>query len=93
MIRIRIHMHHLRKLMVGKLIYLFLIKEIKVPLDFVETSFKINDLTIDGYKYKYDNNDNYYLVYAKNLETGDEGFYLYDKKIIHFQDIIRSYQT
>lgn len=55
-------------------------KGIKVPLDFVKTSFKINDLTIDGYKYKYDNNDNYYLVYAKNLETGDEGFYLYDKK-------------
>ena len=55
-------------------------KKIKVPLDFVKTSFKINDLKIEGYKYKYDKNDNYYLVYAKNLETGDEGFYLYDKK-------------
>lgn len=55
-------------------------KKIKVPTDFVKTSFKINDLKIEGYKYKYDKNDNYYLVYAKNLETGDEGFYLYDKK-------------
>lgn len=55
-------------------------KKIKAPTDFVNTSFKINDLKIEGYKYKYDKNDNYYLVYAKNLETGDEGFYLYDKK-------------
>ncbi len=55
-------------------------KKIKAPIDFVKTSFKINDLKIYGYKYKYDKNDNYYLVYAKNLETGDEGFYLYDKK-------------
>ncbi len=55
-------------------------EKIKTPLDFVKTSFKINDLKIYGYKYKYDKNDNYYLVYAKNLETGDEGFYLYDKK-------------
>lgn len=55
-------------------------EKIKTPLDFVKTSFKINDLKIEGYKYKYDKNDNYYLVYAKNLETGDEGFYLYDKK-------------
>ena len=55
-------------------------KKIKAPTDFVKTSFKINDLKIYGYKYKYDKNDNYYLVYAKNLETGDEGFYLYDKK-------------
>lgn len=55
-------------------------EKIKTPLDFVKTSFKINDLKIGGYKYRYDKNDNYYLVYAKNLETGDEGFYLYDKK-------------
>lgn len=55
-------------------------EKIKTPLDFVKTSFKINDLKIEGYKYIYDKNDNYYLVYAKNLETGDEGFYLYDKK-------------
>lgn len=55
-------------------------EKINTPLDFVKTSFKINDLKIEGYKYRYDKNDNYYLVYAKNLETGDEGFYLYDKK-------------
>lgn len=55
-------------------------EKIKTPLDFVKTSFKVNDLKIEGYKYRYDKNDNYYLVYAKNLETGDEGFYLYDKK-------------
>lgn len=55
-------------------------EKIKTPLDFVKTSFKINDLKIEGYKYRYDKNDNYYLVYAKNLETGNEGFYLYDKK-------------
>lgn len=55
-------------------------EKIKTPLDFVKTSFKINDLKIEGYKYRYDKNDNYYLVYAKNLETVDEGFYLYDKK-------------
>ena len=52
----------------------------KAPKDFVKKEIKINDVTINAYKYKYDKEDNYYLVYAKNLETGNEAFYLYDKE-------------
>lgn len=56
-----------------------------VPADFESTSFKYNGMTIDGYKLKNDDKENYYLVYAQNLETGNKGFYLYDKKDGSFQ--------
>lgn len=66
--------------------------EEKVPSDFIKTTFKYNDITINGYKLKGDNKDNYYLVYAQNLETGSKGFYLYDKNDgtfqMYFEDII-----
>lgn len=57
----------------------------EVPSDFESTSFKYNGMTIDGYKLKNDDKENYYLVYAQNLETGNKGFYLYDKKDGSFQ--------
>lgn len=52
----------------------------KIPKDFIKDSIKINDNSVTAYKYKYDKDNNYYLVYAKNLETANESFYLYDKK-------------
>ncbi len=57
----------------------------EVPKDFVKTTFKYNGKTLDGYKLKDDDSGNYYLVYAQNLETGNEDFYLYDKKDNTFQ--------
>lgn len=52
----------------------------KVPKDFIKDNIKINDNNVTAYKYRYDKDNNYYLVYAKNLETANESFYLYDKK-------------
>lgn len=56
-----------------------------IPDGFIKTSFEYNNKTINGYKLKNDDNKNYYLVYAKNLETGSEDFYLLDKKDNTFQ--------
>ena len=59
--------------------------EKKAPTGFIKTIFKYNDVTLNGYKLKGTKNDNYYLVYAQSLETGDKAFYLYDKKEGTFQ--------
>lgn len=56
-----------------------------VPYGFVKTKFKYNDIELNGYKLKEDYKENYYLVYAQNLENGNKGFYLYDKKDNTFQ--------
>ena len=59
--------------------------EENVPNGFVSAKFKYNNITLNGYKLKDDGNDNYYLVYAQSLETGNKAFYLYDKKEGTFQ--------
>ncbi len=59
--------------------------EESVPNGFVKAKFKHNDIEINGYKLKDDNKDNYYLVYAQSLESGEKAFYLYDKKEGTFQ--------
>ncbi len=56
-----------------------------VPNGFIKTTFKHNNVTLNGYKLKDDKEGIYYLVYAQNLETGDKDFYLYDKKDGTFQ--------
>lgn len=48
----------------------------------LENSEKVT-ITIDDKEYnayKYNNSDRYYVVYGKNIETGEENFYLYDSK-------------
>lgn len=57
----------------------------EVPEGFVKTTFKYNKVDVDGYKLKDANDGNHYLVYAQNLETGSEDYYLYDKKDNTFQ--------
>lgn len=57
----------------------------QAPSGFIKTTFKYNDVTLNGYKLKGTKNDDYYLVYAQSLETGDKAFYLYDKKEGTFQ--------
>lgn len=57
----------------------------KVPNGFVSAKFKYNNITLNGYKLKDDKNNNYYLVYAQSLETGNKAFYIYDKKEGTFQ--------
>ena len=43
-----------------------------------ETKVKINNIEVSAYKIK--GVDDYYLLYATNMNTGYEGYYLYDSK-------------
>lgn len=56
----------------------------KAPLGFAKTSFKYNGQKIYGYELV-GSKQAYYLVYAKDLETGKDNFYLLDKKNNSFQ--------
>ena len=49
-----------------------------VPFDFEKATITIKDEKVEALKIRDD--DNFYLVYAKDLETGKEGYYLYDKE-------------
>ena len=51
----------------------------KAPFGFTKTRFKYKKEYIKGYRL-YNSKDNNYLVYAKNLETGKNDLYLYNKK-------------
>ena len=51
------------------------------PKDKVIDSFVSSELEIDGVKYnayRSDDKSNYYLIYAKNIETGKDNVYQYD---------------
>lgn len=51
------------------------------PKDKVLDSFVSSELEIDGVKYnayRSDDKSNYYLIYAKNIETGKDNVYQYD---------------
>ena len=39
----------------------------------------INETEVEGYIYN--KNSNFVIIYGINIETGDEGFYMYDKKM------------
>ena len=87
---------------------LILENNISAPKGFEKTTFNYNNEAVEGYKLKPNlslnklsasakikeekTNDDYYLVYAQNLETGSKGFYLYDKKDntfqLYFEDLI-----
>lgn len=56
-----------------------------VPAGFISTTVKINGNKVKAYKFRFDKENNYYLVYAQNLQTGDKGFYVYDKEDGTFQ--------
>ena len=45
---------------------------------YVKTSVKIGEEDFDAYSYN--DNSNYVVIYGVNVETGEEGFYLYDKQ-------------
>lgn len=76
----------------GNTTYLLVLEDVdqKIPYGFKTTTIKIGDKKVSAYKYILDNDSNYYLVYAKNLQNGDKGFYLYDKEDGTFQ---RYYET
>ena len=76
----------------GNTTYLLVLEDVdqKIPYGFKTTTIKIGDKKVSAYKYILDNDSNYYLVYAKNLQNGDKGFYLYDKDDGTFQ---RYYET
>ena len=60
-------------------IYLLDLKELK---GYEKTTITINDIEVEAYKY---GNGDFSIVYGKNIETGEENFYLYDEKENTFQ--------
>lgn len=56
----------------------------KAPLGFIKTKFKYNKEEVNGYKF-IKQGKKYYLVYARDLETGKDNFYIYDKENNVFQ--------
>lgn len=77
---------------------LIILEQQQVPSnDYEKTEFTYNDIKINGFKLKDDkivskidknfslSIDKYYIVYAKNLLTGNEDYYLYDKEEKTFQ--------
>ncbi len=70
----------------GNGMYLLILDEADdIPLGFKKTSLKIGDDKVTAYKFDFDKDKNFYLVYAQNLQTGDKGFYVYDKEDGTFQ--------
>ena len=55
------------------------LKELK---GYEKTTITINDIEVEAYKY---GNGDFSIVYGKNIETGEENFYLYDEKENTFQ--------
>lgn len=48
----------------------------KLPIkDLEKETISINEISVDSYKL----NNNYYLIYGKNLSTGKDNWYLYEK--------------
>lgn len=52
-------------------------KETLIPTGYKKEEIEINDKKITAYK---SSNNKYYLVYGRNIETGKESFYTYDKE-------------
>ncbi len=50
---------------------------------FIKTTIKINNIDVEVYKF--DKNSKYSLVYGKNVESGEESWYMYDAKENTFQ--------
>lgn len=61
-----------------ELIIVELDKNTKVPNNYKKTSFKYNDIEVQGYAFK--ENSDFKLIYAVNVEDGKKGFYTYDIK-------------
>lgn len=56
-----------------------------IPYGFKKTTIKLGQDSVNAYKYVLDDDKDYYLVYAQNLQTGDKGFYIYDSEDGTFQ--------
>ena len=55
--------------------------DIEIPKKFEKVTIKIGNTDVTAYKYKDDkNNDNFYIIGAKNVNTGEENLYQYDSK-------------
>ena len=54
---------------------------------YTKGKIEINGINVNGYYYNEDSN--YVIIYGVNIETGDKGFYMYDKKmqsLINYND-------
>ena len=59
-------------------------KDVKMPKGYVKSTFKVNEISVNGYKIEKSKSD-FYLVYGMNVDTGEKGFYSYDNKELTFQ--------
>lgn len=66
------------ELRTNNLILYILLPEEETKYGYNKSTIKINDQEITGYVYK--NNSNFAIIYAKDIETGKDGYYMYDKK-------------
>ena len=64
--------------MLGNKITIYPLNTNKIIKGYKKTKININDIEVDAYVY--DNVSDFAVVYGINVETGDEGFYLFDKK-------------
>lgn len=70
---------------------LVIIENDKLPsIDYEKVEFTYNSNKVNGYKL-INGSDKYYLIYAKNLQTGNEDYYLYDKEESTFQRYYKEY--
>lgn len=61
-------------------------------MGYKKSEIKIGDATVKGYIYN--DNSNFVIIYGVNIETGDKGFYMYDKKmqtLIEYNDEVATY--
>lgn len=65
-------------------IYLKPYKTKEIPKEFKKSTLELNEDTFEVYRYQ---DSDYYLLYGMNVDTGEEGFYLYDLK----EDTIQRY--
>ncbi len=59
---------------------------------YTKGEIEINGINVKGYYYNEDSN--YVIIYGVNIETGDKGFYMYDKKmqsLINYNDEYATY--
>ena len=67
--------------------------EDSIPKGFIKKDISIGNNKVIAYKFRFDDKNNYYLVYAMNLEDGNKNIYLYDKEENTFQRYYDTYDN
>lgn len=67
--------------------------EDSIPKGFIKKEISIGNNKVIAYKFRFDEKNNYYIVYAMNLEDGNKNIYLYDKEENTFQRYYDTYDN